>query len=114
MLHDRLLEVRREGDRGREDPRAVGVAEEPLVRLVDREPGVDHRHQEAEEAERGVRARRYPVDRLADVGDPLGAEVLRLEGDDQGVGRDQGGPRAEVEVGGAVDQDQVITAGDVG
>ena len=81
-----------------------------LVGQVDAEPLVEHRDQVAEQVQPRVRPGPDRRDAPLDRRDPLRAVVLGLERDDHVVRGHQRGPRAQVEVRRAVDQDQVEVA----
>src|SRR4051794_23509327 len=80
---------------------------------MDAEPALDHREEVAEQAEPGVQPRAGRVDRPADRGNTLRAVVLGLERDDDEIGGKERVPTAQVEVRGAVDEDDVEVALDL-
>ena len=54
-----------------------------------------------------------PVDGIHELGDAFQGEELALDGDEDGIGGDEGVEGEEIEGGGAIDQDEVVVVADL-
>ena len=77
-------------------------------------PVVEHGEQDALDFERVVEGFADAVDGVHEFGDAFQGEEFALDGDEDGIGGDQGVEGEEVEGRGAIDQDEVVVVADFG
>ena len=77
-------------------------------------PVVEHREQNAFDFERMVEGLADAVDGVHEFGDAFEGEEFALDGDEDGIGGDQGVEGEEVEGRRAIDEDEVVIVADFG